>query len=341
MPVAEGRVWCALVAVIAATVLARPVSAQTEIRFTLDGPIEGPQAPLFVAQDAGYLHTHRLTVRSEPASGVLEPITRVASGEFQMGIADFNALIRWRDQNPATPISAVFIVFNRAPYSIIARRSRGIAVPKDLEGKRLAAPTASASGAQWPLFARLNGIDADKVKLERVSLAVRNPMLASGQIDAITAVAFRGYIDLKDRGVPVNDLLLWRMADFGLRLYGNAIIVGGKFAAENPKAVAGFLDAYLRGLKDTVKNPSAAVGAVLQRDDALRKDVELERLRMAIREDILTPEVLAQDYGNVDPARLQAALDQLELTYKFKVKPSPAQAFDATFLPPAAARKVN
>jgi NitT/TauT family transport system substrate-binding protein len=321
--------------------LAPPATAQTLVSFTLDGPIEGPVAPFFVAQDAGYYQKHGLSVRIEPASGVLEPITRVASGNFQMGFADLNALIRWRDQNPGKPILAVFIVYNRAPYAIIARRSRGIAVPKDLEGKRLGAPAASASGAQWPLFAKLNNIDASKVAIEQVGLAVRTPMLASGQIDAITAFAFRGFIDLKDRGVPVNDLLLWRMAEFGVRLYGNTIIVSDKFVRESPTAVSGFLDAYLQGLKDTVRNPPRAVGAVLQRNDVTRREVELERLRMAIRENILTPDVLANGYGNVEPARLQAALDQLELTYKFKTKPTPAQVFDASFLPPAAARKVN
>jgi NitT/TauT family transport system substrate-binding protein len=321
--------------------LARSAAAQTAVRVTLDGPVEGPMAPFFVAEDAGYFHKQGLTVSIEPAASVLEPITRIASGTFQIGMADLNALIRWRDQNSATALKAVFIVYNRAPYAIIARRSRGIAVPKDLEGKRLGAPTASASSAQWPLFAKLNDIDAAKVTVERMSLAVRNPMLASGQIDAITAFAFRGFIDLKDRGVPVSDLLLWRMADFGLRLYGSTIIVADKFAAENPKAVSGFLEAYLHGLKDTVRNPAAAVGAVVRRNDTARKDVELERLRMAIRENILTPEVLARGYGDVDPQRLQAAIEQLELTYKFKAKPSPAQVFDGSFLPPAAARKVN
>lgn len=341
MGTAAGRLLsAALVAMSAATFLAPRAAAQTIVRLTLDGPIEGPVAPFFVAQNAGYYQKHGLTVRIEPASGALEPITRVASGNFEMGFADLNALIRWRDQNPGKPILAVFMVYDRAPYAIIARR-RGIAVPKDLEGKRLGAPTASASAAAWPLFAKLNNIDSSKVAVEQVSQAVRTPMLASGQIDAITALAFRGFIDLKDRGVPVNDLLLWRMMEYGVHLYGNTIIVSDKFARENPAAVSGFLAAYLQGLKDTVKNPPAAVGPVLQRNDVARKDVELERLRMAIRENILTPEVLAKGYGDVQPARLQIALDQLELTYKFKTKPNPAQVFDASFLPPAAARKVN
>ena len=67
---------------------ARPAAAQTGIRFTLDGAIAGPAAPYLVAQDKGYYQREGLTVRVEPAATAMEPITRVASGDFQMGVAD-------------------------------------------------------------------------------------------------------------------------------------------------------------------------------------------------------------------------------------------------------------
>jgi NitT/TauT family transport system substrate-binding protein len=324
-----------------AMLAACPAAAQTAIRFTLDGPIDGPTAPYLVAQDRGDYERHGLTVRIEPAGNALEPITRVASGTFQMGVADLNLLMRWRDQNPAMSVRAVFIVYSRAPYAVIARRSRGFAAPKDLEGKRLGAPTGSASSAQWPLFARLAGIDATKVKVEPVGIPVRDPMLAAGEIDAVTASAFRSYVDLKDRGVPANDLVVWRMPDFGLQGYGNAIIVNGKFATDNPQAVTGFLAALVGGLKDTVAGTTAAVAAVLHRNEAARREVELERLRMVLRENILTQEVRVNGYGAVDASRLQTAIDQQALVFRFKTKPTPEQAFDASFLPPAAERKVN
>ena len=55
-----------------------------------------------------------------------------------MGLADINALIKYRDAHPKAPVKAVFMVFNRPAYAVIARKSRGIAAPKDLAGKRLA-----------------------------------------------------------------------------------------------------------------------------------------------------------------------------------------------------------
>jgi len=118
--------------------------------------------------------------------------------------------------------------------------------------------------------------------------------------------------------------------------------VNPKFAADKPDAVKGFLRAFLRGLKDTVKDPSTATDSVIKRNDIAKKPVELERLRMALKDNILTTEVKANGYGAVDNARLEKAIDQIALTYEFKnAKPKAADAFDASFLPSAADRKAN
>ena len=118
-------------------------------------------------------------------------------------------------------------------------------------------------------------------------------MLAAGQLDAALGFSFRVYVDLKDRGVPVDDIVLLPMPDYGLKLYGNAIIVNPKFAAEKPEAVKAFLHAYLKGLKETIRRPADAVDLIVKREDPAKKEVELARLRMAIRDNIVTPEVKA------------------------------------------------
>src|SRR5207342_1711048 len=176
-----------------------------------------------------------------------------------MAFADINALIRYRDQNPSAPVKAVFMVYNKPPYAIVARKNRGITEPKQLENKKLGAPSAGATFAQWPLFAKLNNIDVSKVTIENIGIPVQAPMLAAGQIDAALGFSFRLYVNLKDRGVPVDDIVLMPMANYGLKLYGNAIVVNSKFAAEKPEAVMAFLRVFLRGLKEAVRRPGDAI----------------------------------------------------------------------------------
>src|SRR5262249_61453203 len=110
-----------------------------------------------------------------------------------------------------------------------APRAAAITRPKRLENKNLAPPTAGITFGEWPLFAKLNNIDVSKVTIETIGIPVRAPMLAAGQIDAALGYSFRLYVDLKDRGVPVDDIVLMPMADYGLKLYGNAIIINPQF----------------------------------------------------------------------------------------------------------------
>jgi len=337
-PLAAGLLLACL---LIACVPGASAAAQTSIRFSLDFKIEGPAAPFLLALDKGYFKAEGLDVTVESGSGSLEPIARVASGGYDMGFGDINTLIKYRDSNPGAAIKAVFMVYNKPPFAVIGRRSRGISVPKDLEGKKLGAPATDASFAQWKIFAQANGIDTTKVTVENVSFPVREPMLAAAQVDAITGFSFSSYINVKDRGVPVNDIVTLMMADYGVSLYGNAIIVGPKLAAEKPEAVKGFLRAFLKALKETARSPKAAVESVLRRNDLARREVELERLTMALRDNILTAEVKANGYGGVDMARLERAIGQIALTYTFRSKPEAADIFDAAFLPPAAERKAD
>jgi NitT/TauT family transport system substrate-binding protein len=325
----------------AAVLLGSPATAQTAIRVSLDSKFEGPSAPFLVAIDKGYFKAEGLDVAVDPATNPIDPITRVASGAYEMGFADINSLIKFRDANPSNPIKAVFMVYNKPAFAIIARKSREVATPKDLEGKTLGAPLADLAFAQWKIFVQANGIDASKVKIENIGIPVREPMLQSGQVDAITGLSFSSFIDLKSMNVPVDDIVVMLMANYGVNLYGNAIIVSPKFAAEKPDAVKGFLRAFVRGLKDTVKDPSTAVDSVIKRNDLAKKPIELERLRMALKDNIVTPEVKANGYGAVDNDRLAKSIGQIALTYDFKNKAKAADAFDASFLPAAADRKAN
>jgi NitT/TauT family transport system substrate-binding protein len=337
----RNRIVIGLLAVAWAAVSGSPASAQTPVKFTLDGKIEGPVAPFVVALDKGWFKAQGLEVTIDSALGAPESISRVSSGNYDMGFADINALMKYRDQNPGAPVKAVFMVYNRPPFAIIARKSRGVAKPKDLEGHKLGAPPADAAYANWPIFVDVNGIDPAKVTIVNVGIPVREPMLASGEVDAISGLSFSSALDLKQRGVPPDDINVLLMADYGVELYGSAVLVNSKFAAEKPEAVTAFLRGLVNGINETVRNPFAAVESVIRRNDAEPRGVELERLRMALQDNIVTPEVKANGYGGIDNARFERAIDQLGLAHSFKTRPKSADVFDPSFLPDAADRALD
>jgi NitT/TauT family transport system substrate-binding protein len=319
-----------------------PVAAETAVHLKLDRKIDGPAAPFFLAIDKGYFKAEGLgvTIDAAATTDAQDAKKLLAPGRYDFAVSDLNQLIMLRDQ-AATGAKAVFVVFDKPCAAIVARRSRGIAAPGDLADKTLGAPVSEPASARWPIFAKLNDIDVDKVTVEDVGLPVRDPMLASGEIDAVTACAFISYIDLKARGVPKDDLVVWQMADYGVELYGDAIMASENFMAEKPDAVRGFLRAYVKALQETVRDPVAAITAVLRRSDNAKKELELERLRMAIADNIVTPAVRTAGFGAIDPARFAKALDQFALIYRFQSKDKAIGSFDSSFLPPAAERSVS
>src|SRR5262245_47857435 len=229
--------------------------AQTPVKFTLDWRFEGPAAPFTVALDKGYFKAEGLDVTIDTGSGSRESIPRVASGTYDIGTGDVNSLIRFRDENPAIDLKAVMMVYDRPPFAIVGRRSKGITLdPKSLVGKKLGAPAADGAYAQWPIFKSVNALDDSTMTFANVGFPVREPMLASGEVDAVFGFSFSVVMNLRSRGVPADDIVLMVMSDHGVELYGNVLMVSSKFAAEQPEAVKGFIRALTKGLRDTLKD---------------------------------------------------------------------------------------
>src|SRR5262249_35064833 len=150
-------------------------SAETPVKFSLDFKIQGPAGLFLLGIDKGYYKAAGLDVEVDPGISSVDTIGRLTSGNYDMGFADLSTLIQFREQHPNKPLKAVFIVFNRPPFAVIARKSRGIVQPKDLEGKKLGAPAADISFSQWKIFARANNVDTSKVMIENIGQPVREP----------------------------------------------------------------------------------------------------------------------------------------------------------------------
>jgi NitT/TauT family transport system substrate-binding protein len=326
-------------ALLAGTTLA---SAQTAVRFSLDWKWEGPSAPFIVAKEKGYFKAEGLDVTMDAGNGSREVIPRVASGVYDIGSGELNSLVRFRDENPGNDVKAVMVIYDRPPFSIIGRADKGITKElSSLQGKKFGAPAPDGAYAQWPVFKAINKIDDSTMKFENVGFPVREAMLASGDVDAVFGFSISSYINLLGRGLQPKDLTMILMADYGLELYGNAILVSPKFLAEKPDAVKGFLRAYIKGMRDTVADPAAAIDLLLKYNDVAKKDTEVARLKMAIEQLMVTPWVQKNGYGDIDPARFEKSLDQLAIAVNFKQKPKPAEIFVRDYLAPAADRMVK
>ena len=318
---------------LAAIFTAVASQAETNVQFALDWKFEGPSAPYFLAIDNGHFAAADLNVEISPGKGSLDAIPKVATGSFPFGFADINSLIKFLDQNPGAPVTAIMMVYDKPPFAIIGRKSRGISGPGDLEGSVLGAPPPDGAWAQFPSFAKANNINIDKITVEPVGFPTREPMLAEGKVDSVTGFSFSSYLNLVRLGVPEDDISTILMANHGLKLYGNAVIVNTEFAKANPDIVKKFLIAVGAGWKDAIANPAAAAAALVKRNPAADAALEQRRLQLAIDANVLTDYVKANGMGGIDTARFTSAIKQLSETYDYKTTPDAALYFTDAYLP--------
>jgi len=318
-----------------------PATAPLAVQLTFDRPLESSMAPFIAASSRGLFGAEGLSVRTDFVTGSPEAIARVASGASEFALVDVNELIRIRSKADGAPVKAVFMLFNQSPYAFVARKSRGIRALSDLEGKTIGVAESDLSIHLWPALAKQNGLKASGVKMYRMSAAVREPILSAGQVDAVAGFSYLSAVNLRDRGVPASDLVVLRYNDYGCEAYGFAIIVNPAFAAAKPDAVKAFVRAAIAGTHFAIRKPEAAVDDVVARMDGGSRDLELERLRTVISDNILTGEVRRNGIGGVDPTRLERSIDQVGEDFKFHKRPAASDIFDDGFLPPVGGRLIN
>ncbi len=320
-------------AAAAAVIWTGGAMAQTEVPFALDWKFEGPSAAYFAAIDNGHFANEGLSVEISAGQGSLDAIPKVATGAFPVGFADINSLITFLDKNPGAPVTAVMMVYDKPPFAVIGRASLGVNSPKDLEGKILGAPPPDGAWAQFPAFASAAGIDVTKITVEPVGFPTREPMLAEGKVDAITGFSFSSYLNLVRLGIDEDDIKVLLMADYGLELYGNAIIVNTDYASENPEVITGFIRAVAKGWNDVIADPAAGAAMVQKRNPAADVDLEQRRLQLAIDANVVTDYTRANGMGGIDAERMARALEQLAQNYQFENPIDPSHYFDSSYLP--------
>ena len=130
-----------------------------------------------------------------------------------------------------------------------------------------------------------------------------------------------------------------RFVDFGMDVYGNGVVISADMM-KNEKAVKGFLAATLKGWKDVIANPQLGIAAAKKRDPLINEALELERLKISLETNIMTPYVKANGMGDVDPARFARAVKDVSEAFGLPAAPAPDKVFSNAYLPPKADRMI-
>lgn len=312
-----------------------PVLAQTRLKMVLNWKYQGPQGWFFLAEDRGYFKAEGVDIVMDQGNGSSAGVPLVANGTYDVAFSDINALIDLAARRPDDAPIAVYMMYNRPPFTVAVKVDGPIRSPKDLEGKTLGGPVNDSAIRLFPAFCKITKIDCAKVQITNMQPNLREQMLMQGQVDG--AFGYVNTIRFSARLIGVDDTKLRYInyGDYGMDLYSNAIVVSKKLARENPDAVKGLIRAINHGLKDALKDPDAAVAAVVKREPLIKAAFERERFDATVRDEMSHPETTNLGVGYVDMERLKKSIGILVEAGNLPRTPAVEDIFTPAFLPPS------
>jgi NitT/TauT family transport system substrate-binding protein len=124
-----------------------------------------------------------------------------------------------------------------------------------------------------------------------------------------------------------------RFSDYGVNLYGHAILTTPAFAAKHPDVIRKLVKGVAEALKASIAAPAAAIGALAKRDALVEPSIERHRLDLVLANAIVTDHVKKAGLSAVDMDRMQRTIDLITTTLKRPTMKA-AELYRAEYLPP-------
>ncbi|GAB3462715.1 ABC transporter substrate-binding protein [Actinophytocola sediminis] len=199
-------------------------------------------------------------------------------------------------------------------YGLAALDGSGISKVSDLKGKRIGVTNVSSSGATFARVAlQLAGLSEDDATLVPIGVGAQQvTAINDGQVDAL-ALWDTQYQLVKNAGITITELPVAEMTD----MFGGGFVARKSRLAEDSEAFVKFGRAFAKGVVYAQANPEAAIDAMWESQPDTRPGADVPEAEaraqqvkvLQVRMDGLGVPEGQQDWGTIDPERVQRAID--------------------------------
>ena len=272
------------------------VAAGDPVRLQLKWHHQFQFAGYYAAQARGYYAAEGLDVEILEGGSDRPPVATVLRGGADFGVSDADVLLARLKGEPLVVCAAIF---QHSPYVIMSRRERGIRTPADLVGARVMLSDDQGSAQFRGMLVR-EGIDPGRVDIRPQSWDLAD--LIEGRVDAVSAYATVEPWLLRAKGV---EPALLRSTDYGVDFYGDALFTTEAQVRSQPRRVAAFVRASLKGWSYALEHPEEIAALVSKMDGVAKRGMDREMLLHEAREmrPFILPDIV--EIGHMNPGRWQ------------------------------------
>jgi putative hydroxymethylpyrimidine transport system substrate-binding protein len=243
---------------------------KTEVRVALDWFPWSNHSGLFIAQENGYYDDENLDVTIYTPDDPSTVLLTVGAGQDDFGLSYQSVVLLAMEQD--VPVVSIAALVQHPLNSVMALESSGIARPSDLGGKKVGFPGIPTDSLLLETMLQADGITLDDVEMVNVGYDLV-PALISGQVDAIVGAYWvHESISAENQGFPVS---IMRMEEWGIPDFYEIVMVASEdMVNDDPDLAQRFMRATMRGYREAVANPQAAIDILAQAAPEIDEAIE-------------------------------------------------------------------
>ena len=233
--------------------------AQDKVTFRMNWYWGGIHAPFALAKERGYFEKAGVNVEILEGRGSATTVQLVGTKSDTFGWADGVSLTQ--NAVKGVPVKAVATILNVLPYAVVSLEETNIRTVKDLEGKTLAITPGDGLTQTWPAVVAANKLNADSIKLIHMDPKAKIPAVTEKQAHALLGGADDQAVTMEVKGFKTRVL---KFSELGVPSVGFTVFAHQDTIKERPDLVRKVVAASVKGFEDAVKDPEAAVAALMK-----------------------------------------------------------------------------